>query len=297
MGRLLAAWQRRRQQTFDASMEVLAAGLARVAVQREVLPQAQGWGGRLRRWGSAAGLGAGARSAVAAAEAALARQLDAQVRDSTRLLIALHGIDGSAQGEILIRLATHFDRHLRLDEGKAALWGSVASGALLGLKADLLSGGLTLGGGLLAGGLIGALGAAGLARCVNLVRGTDLSWVSWNAAALDQLFEAALLRYLAVAHFGRGRGDWVLGESPAHWQAVVQSCVAPSRPALDALWARRDPSGDPASASALAGELAPLVTQACASMLRTLYPQWAGPLPAQSRAVGENAQPAGSASQ
>jgi hypothetical protein len=109
-----------------------------------------------------------------------------------------------------------------MDEGQAALWGGVVSGALVGLKADLLSGGLTLGGGLLAGGLLGALGSAGVARCVNLVRGTESSWLSWNGEALDAIVEAALLRYLAVAHFGRGRGDWAEGESPAHWKDGVR---------------------------------------------------------------------------
>ena len=43
---------------------------------------------------------------------------------------------------------------------------------------------------------------------MNIVRGTDRSWIAWNGEALDQMTEAALLRYLAVAHFGRGRGDW-----------------------------------------------------------------------------------------
>ena len=95
------------------------------------------------------------------------------------------------------------------------MWGGAVTGALVGLKADLLSGGLTLGGGLIAGGLLGALGSAGLARCVNLVRGTGRSFVTWNAAALDTMVEAALLRQLAVEHFGRGRGDWVAGRGAA----------------------------------------------------------------------------------
>ena len=35
--------------------------------------------------------------------------------------------------------------------------------------------------------LLGALGAAGLARCVNLVRGTERSYVAWNAEALHEM--------------------------------------------------------------------------------------------------------------
>jgi len=156
-----------------------------------------------------------------------------------------------------------------MDETKAAMWGGMVTGALVGLKADVLSGGLTLGGGLLAGGLIGALGAAGLARCVNLVRGTDRSWIAWNGEALDQMVEAALLRYLAVAHFGRGRGDWAQGESPPHWKEVIACALKPRREALAVVWASR---GDRDEPEALAAALQPLLTEAARAALEQLYP-------------------------
>ena len=299
MARLRAAWQSQHQQTFDAAMNALAGSLARLATAVEVVPDAGGFGARLRQAGSAIGArvgwgNAGAdndRSPAALAQTALAARLDAEVRANTLALITLHGIDGEAraQGEILARLATHFETRLALDEGKAALWGGMVSGALVGLKADILSGGLTLGGGLLAGGLIGALGAAGLARCVNLVRGTGQSWVAWNALALDQFVEAALLRYLAVAHFGRGRGEWAQGESPAHWREVVQRALASQRETLARVWQERDvrsnesshessverngvvpPTGDDTTLTAVA--LAPIVAQAASNALASLYP-------------------------
>jgi hypothetical protein len=195
-------------------------------------------------------------------------------------------------------VATQFDTRLRLDEGRAAVWGGMVSGALVGLKADLLSGGLTLGGGLLAGGLIGAFGAAGLARCVNLVRGTDRSYVAWNPEALEPLLDAALLRYLAVAHFGRGRGQWVQGESPPHWAGVVLDALAPHRDALALLWREREPGGpDPAaSAAAIATGLQQIVATATADALVALYPQAAG-VWAAAPLLRENAQPAPQPSQ
>jgi Domain of unknown function (DUF3482) len=189
-------------------------------------------------------------------------------------------LEGKAHGEILTRLATHFELRLRMDEGKAALWGGMVSGALVGSKADVLSGGLTLGGGLLAGGLMGALGAAGLARCVNLVRGTQQSWVMWNAEALDQMVEAALLRYLAVAHFGRGRGEWAQGESPTHWREAMQLAMAPHREALNTVWRERDVARDPArdemaeeSQVLIAASLQTVFTRVTSDVLRGLYPQ------------------------
>ena len=281
MGRLRAAWQAQREQTFDAAMTSIAASLARLATASEELPAGSGFRAslqaNLKGLGQALGLGKAQDSPAAQAQAALALRLDAEVRANTLALIELHGLSGTAQAEILTRLATHYELRLRLDETKAAVWGGMVTGALVGLKADVLSGGLTLGGGLLAGGLIGALGAAGLARCVNLVRGTERSWVAWNAEALDQMVDAALLRYLAVAHFGRGRGDWAQGESPPFWKDVIAQALAPHRDALATLWASRgsrdaaDTDANTSEAASLASAIEAIVHDAASNALERLY--------------------------
>jgi hypothetical protein len=189
-------------------------------------------------------------------------------------------------------MASHYQLSLRMDESKAALLGGALTGALLGLKADIAAGGLTLGGGLLAGGLLGALGAAGLARAVNLVRGTDRSWIAWNGEALGTLLEAALLRYLAVAHFGRGRGDWERAETPAHWKPVVDAALRAEAAALAELWASRTPqAGVDEVAARLAPRLRPLIDRMLRATLAQLYPQ--SPLPAL-KAGGTEAAPGGS---
>jgi len=273
MARLRDAWRLQREHTFDAAMHSLAESLARIAGAKEELNDARGLSARLRSVGVAVAQGMGmnkaAETPAALAQKALAQRLADEVRANTLALIHLHGLNGEVQGEILTRLATHYELRLRLDETQAAVWGGMVTGALVGLKADVLSGGLTLGGGLLAGGLIGALGAAGLARCVNLVRGTDRSWISWNAEALDQMVEAALLRYLAVAHFGRGRGDWAQGESPPHWKDVVARALAPQRAAFALVWADR---GDDDALASLAPALQPLLDSAARAALEALYP-------------------------
>jgi 50S ribosome-binding GTPase/Domain of unknown function (DUF3482) len=286
MGRLQAAWWAARTQTFEAAMRALAASLARLASASEAVPDPATLVARLRRVGRAIGIGDAEQTPLALAQKALAESLAAEVRESIGELIALHGLEGRAQAEITLRLATHLETRLRMDEGKAALWGGMVSGALVGLKADVLSGGLTLGGGLIAGGLIGALGAAGLARCVNLVRGTDRSWVAWNAEALDAMLEAALLRYLAVAHFGRGRGEWAQGESPAHWRETIQRALAPHREALAIIWREREAGAVPADAQVefagegdaremptqIAAALERVIAAAAATALHELYP-------------------------
>ncbi len=229
MARLRQAWQAQALARFDQAMAVLEETLRLAQDWRE--PVAGGAGLR-ERWRELAGslkLGAAAPGAVVLAQQALAERIGREVQAATAQLIALHGLQGAAQGMILERLAPLTRVQERVDEGKAAWLGGLVTGALAGLKADIATGGLTLGGGALAGGIIGALGAAGVARGVNLVRGTEQSSVSLNEQGLLELRQALLLRYLAVAHFGRGRGDWVQGEAPAHWLAlVVQASATPA---------------------------------------------------------------------
>lgn len=280
--RLAEAWAARQQRTFDAAMAEAAASLARLAGAREEVADSAGMGGRLREWGARlAGVGATGEAAqshdpAVAARARLAAALDAEVQASTGRLLALHGLQGQsreqAQGEILARVARQFGGLKRVSEGRAALFGGALSGAAMGLKADIASGGLTLGGGMLAGGLLGAIGALGLARGVNRVRGSDRSWVCWSDEALPAMAEAALLRYLAVAHFGRGRGDWAQGEAPAHWREVVQGALAPQQAVLAALWRQRPAHADAQATAALAAALQAPLAAATTAALQRLYP-------------------------
>jgi len=264
--RLSAAWRARREETFAHSMQVLAQRLARAAADRAQVADA-GLRGRLRELGAALGLGREADATPKkAAMAALAERLDADIRAGTDRLIELHGLGGQAREEILTRLADHYAVRERVSEGKAAVLGGALTGALAGLKADIATGGLTFGGGLLLGGVLGALGAAGLARGVNVVRGTEQTEVSWTAEVLDSLAASALLAYLAVAHYGRGRGDWAPSEHPAHWHEVVGGVLQEQRPAFARLWARR---GD---APALPGALQEQLTLMARAVLARLYP-------------------------
>ena len=237
--RLADAWREEHAAVWRASVDVLASRLARAALDREAVRN-DGWVAKLQQVGAAIGLRReGALTPREQAMQTLAERLDADIRATTDRLIRLHGLDGSATDAVLLRLAEHFAVREPLSEGKAAVLGGIVTGALAGLKADILSGGLTLGGGLLAGGVIGALGGAGIARGFNVVRGVDRTTLAWTDDVLSDLAGAALLGYLAVAHFGRGRGDWVASEQPAFWSAHVSAVMASQLPALQAIWARR----------------------------------------------------------
>ena len=267
--RLERAWQARRMGAFETSMVVLAEQLARTACDRQRLED-DGLGATLREVGKAIGLrGDGQSGPKGRAMEALAERLDAETRRSTDQLIEIHGLGGRAAAEVLARLAGDFAVEERVSEGKAAVVGGIVSGALSGLAADLASGGLTFGAGLLTGSLLGALGAAGLAKGYNVLRGADETAMRWSDAFLDGLFHLALLRYLAVAHYGRGRGDWKQSEYPPFWKDEVAGVVESHRDALAAIWSERAGRCDPAQiAAALGAEL----RAATLTLFECLYP-------------------------
>jgi hypothetical protein len=170
---------------------------------------------------------------------------------------------------VLARLAEHYVVREPLSERKAAVVGGAVSGALAGLKADLATGGLSFGAGLLAGGVIGALGAFGIARGYNVVRGAKSSSVAWSDAMLNELVITALLGYLAVAHYGRGRGDWAPSEHPPHWRAVVEDLVRERKEGFEHAWTLRDEAD---AQAAVAAALDPLLADTALAVLDKLYP-------------------------
>lgn len=229
MLRLAAAWTARQRARLDAGVAELADTLARVALARE-------------RVADVAGRGAGRAEADTARQAlvaALETELQAHAQRLATLLgraEAAEAAEGGSHGVPAAAAALH----ARVGEGRAALVGGVVSGALAGLKADLLSGGLTMGAGAVAGGLIGALGAAGAARGLNVVRGTEHSHVSWDETALGHVTEALLSRYMVAAH----------GLAPAPASERLAPALAAQQGALADLWRSRAKRAEPAEDAA-----------------------------------------------
>jgi hypothetical protein len=86
---------------------------------------------------------------------------------------------------------------------------------------------------------------------------------------LRTLLVGAVLRYLAVAHFGRGRGNFVEGEAPAFWQAEVEAALARREGDLTRLWKAVRAAPDEDAATQLVREV---VAQVTAETLERLYP-------------------------
>jgi hypothetical protein len=174
---------------------------------------------------------------------------------------------------VLERLRSDYDVDLAVDPDKATLIGAAISGALGGLAADLAAGGLTLGAGAILGTLLGAAGSRGLARAYNTSRGSEGSFVRWSESFLDARLVSAVLRYLAVAHFGRGRGDYEDAELPARWRELVTSSAAARGHETTAVWAlaQRD-AATTVSADEIAARLEPIVRGVALDVFDRLYP-------------------------
>jgi hypothetical protein len=266
LARLIDAWTRRRMTQFDAAMAALAGPIARAAADRVVLPADP----LLAKLGRSLGIARpGTETPEDEAVRAMSVRLQADLAAGNATLIAVHGLEGRAAAEVTARLATDVRTEAPVDAGKAAVMGGLVSGALTGLGADLASGGLTFGAGMLAGAVLGALGAAGVARGVNVARGRTDAVLRWDDAFLDGLVASALLRYLAVAHYGRGRGEWKESEHPAFWRELVTRTVATRQRDFAGIWSLRSGAAD---AAAIEGALSSALAGAARALLDELYP-------------------------
>ena len=277
--RLVSAWRTRRMAQFDDAIAAIALPIARAACDLVTLPPDR----LMTRLGKSLGI-ARPRGETPDAHAVreMSVRLDVDLRASTDRLIAIHALEGRAAGEVLSRLGSDVRTDAPMDEGKAAVMGGVVTGTLSGLAADLAAGGLTLGAGMLAGAVLGALGGAGVARGVNVARGKTEATVRWQDTFLDGLVTSALLRYLAVAHYGRGRGEWKASEYPPFWRERVTRAVAARGTTLAAIWTQRTTDCDPGR---IADGLRQVLGEIVQALLEDLYPgtlrgmSWAVPRP------------------
>jgi hypothetical protein len=280
--RLRAAWRTRDLAVFGEAMEALSAQLAAAATDRQAT-DGRGAAGTIQRWiGAISGRKAMDTHAAGAMDA-LARRFDDRVRQTTNKLIALHGLSGRANDAILARLAGEFRVTDPADVGTSGAMGGVVAGALSGLTADLAAGGLTFGAGALIGGILGALGGAGAAHVYNVASGREHGSVGWSRGWLRQRPKAALLRYLAVAHYGRGRGDWIEGEYPTHWQALAENLAERHAAELERVW---DAAEQGAAAEDVRRQLLPFVTAMTREALIRLYPDSAAIFSTTSESTG-----------
>jgi hypothetical protein len=165
----------------------------------------------------------------------LATQLADRIEQTTNNLIEAHGLKGQAEHELNQVTRDQFHLPQAVSENIWGVLGSFAGGAMGGLIADLKLGGMTFGGGALLGGIASGIGAYALIRSYNLVRGSDQR-LRWSREHFREQVKLAFLTYLAICHFGRGRGEWKESEQPQHWREVVDDVTDLHADALDHLW-------------------------------------------------------------
>lgn len=266
--RVLAAWQAANLQRFHAALDLSARMLAGAARDSESIAQ-EAKGGLIKSALKAVGLGKDEQKRQEAAMAGLVERLERHIGDTTAELLRLHRLDPGAASRINARVRENFAVRAPIDKAQAGLLGAIVSGAATGLSADLMAGGFTLGGGALLGAIVGALTMAGAAWGFNTGTERDHPTVQFADAFLRTLLVGSVLRYLAVAHFGRGRGQFVEGEAPAFWQAEVERCVAAHEAGLAPLWKEVRAAPD---AQAAAREVEALLAPVVADTLERLYP-------------------------
>ncbi|RKY20720.1 MAG: DUF3482 domain-containing protein [Planctomycetota bacterium] len=277
MAGLIHAWNGRNMLVLENAVAALANLLTETASDVETVTGSRAGGGRKR------------------AQTALVERLERRLAECLDELVRGHGLTGKAAAGVRERVADFtVSGFLALNEKEGAFWGGVLSGAAGGVSADLMAGGLTFGAGLLIGALAGALGGAGLVRGLALVKGEDAPRVRWEREFFDGLLRRGLLSYLAVAQFGRGRGDVddeVLAQDGSPWTAAVDAAIARNERSVRSSWRAAREGQDEAWR-----RMASLVDTLLREVLATRFPEAAGllrlePGGARSRAFVSNLSP------
>lgn len=256
------AWHRRNIEVFDKSAQILAEHLTAsvldgIEVRSETLIERMGIGrGEINK-------------EYSAARQKLAGRLAERVERMTNSLIVLHGLEGAAGRQMLEASREHFHQPEKVSESIWAIVGSFAGGAMGGLIADLKLGGMTFGGGALLGGLATGLGAYALIRTYNLVRADD-GRLHWSREHFAEQVRLALLCYLAVAHFGRGRGEWRDTVQPRHWHEACDAICQAHRDAIDHAWTQAVEKS--AMPDVVHREIGRLTSLCARDTLKKLYP-------------------------
>lgn len=219
--------ERARQATFDQSLQAIThflTTLNRQSVAFEALQSVD----YFKRLKAKLTPTSALNNAQQAAQQTLLVGLQNAWTELLQSLIALHQLsaDGPVDQIIEARLIQSLSvaNYSTASQTKRVLssgLGAVAGATTVGVMADLMTGGLTLGMGTLVGGLLGALGGLGASAVWQRTDQKDCSTLAWSHAALNQFTQDAMLLYLAIAHYGRGRGHWAKSETPDIWKHVV----------------------------------------------------------------------------
>ena len=262
--RLTASWLMRNREGFALSMQAIAEQLFDAAGQIEEVRGAAPSVTRLLKPADRQADAQARRDAMAA----VALRLHRSARATHAQLLRLHGIDDAAGWLLEDFVEEKFDIQAPINAREAGLAGA-ATGAGTGAAVDLATGGLTLGAAAALGALIGGGAAFAGAAWKNRATPAGAATVQLSDDMLQALLAAALLRYLAIAHFDGAVQAHKTNEMAQPWKIKVTAAVALRKETLAGIWtSARKRQDEPSAAQSLGQEL-----QACASeVLHSLYP-------------------------
>ncbi|MGF1656262.1 MAG: DUF3482 domain-containing protein [Verrucomicrobiales bacterium] len=221
MQRLRRDWAQERDRELDACCRALGECMATVASDRVWLSEPKDLQNWLPSLSSASENKRGMKE--------LAQRWEDALDQLMKILLAQHHLEGESPKAVIQDLNQAVMQSKKMNVGLSGAVGGLFSGAATGLMADIAAGGLTFGGGAVLGALFGALGGAGLAQGVNHFTQRGRPCLRWESEFLLSTWENCLLRYLAVAHYGRGRGRFTGAEVVATWQRSLEVQLNPMR--------------------------------------------------------------------
>jgi hypothetical protein len=230
-GRIAAAWGDRNQARFADAMRLIAGQLLQAA--REV-EEVRGEPLSLKRLVQPREREANQQARQAAMDAILRRVREAEAQTLSQLL-RLHGIEEPVAAVAHQQLQDRFVVQQAVDSPQASMAGA-ASGAAVGAGIDLMTGGLTLGAAAALGALVGGAAAYTAAHWRNRSAPSGAALVQPGDDMLRGLAEAALLRYLAVIHWGPGPDADIIAPR-AFWQSEVVAAFDAEQAHFTPLWA------------------------------------------------------------
>lgn len=266
MARLFAVWKHTSLTVFHAAMEEWARLVLRAA------------GARVMTKGDGSPMERQKQQAVDA----LLKDLVNNVGTTTRAVIALHGLEGDAVGVIEARM-----EHVEVQRGSRGLdettlggtaiggiGGALTSGAYAGLHLDAAAGGVSMGlftvAGAVVGGVLGFFGGEALAE---RRAGSTSTPVTWSDEYLDLLVLDVIVRYLAIAHFGRGQGQYVTDpEDPRFWIGKAKALVLKQQTTLHEAWKRLRGQEPISQTEGNRKQLTALLTSITLELLWSTYP-------------------------
>ena len=230
--RLADAWLQRNDTFFAESMQLIATQLLDAALEVEEVHSALPYFKRLTSLADRQADAQARQNAIAA----IVERLQRSAQKSHSQLLSLHGIDDAKSVLPEQPLNEKFDFQAPINATEAGLAGA-ATGAASGASIDLVTGGLMLGMATAVGALIGGGAAFAGAAWKNRATPAGKTLVQLSDDMLQAMASAALLRYLAIADFGRSARATETGETAALWESKIVAAVEEKKETFMRLWA------------------------------------------------------------